>query len=107
MTEELTAGIARGLRAFALSSAAIATSLIPVAAETVKQRAAREEREYQAAYAHAAGLLMTSETATRPRPSTVRRMLRLLGRNGPRTRGALIQVGPKTYAHPTKGARRG
>lgn len=67
--------------------------------QQIKERAAREA--YARQYRQATAFLMTSERATPPRASTVRRMIRCLTAGGPSVRGARIMRGG-AWAHPTK-----
>lgn len=64
------------------------------------------EIEFQRQYAIAERFLMNGPQATRPRPSTVRRMMRCLKNGGPSIHGAVIKRG-RYWVHPTKGHSHG
>ena len=87
-------------RAFALANAAVPASQVPVV-KTQRTLAREREEAYWRAFRFAERALLSGPSATRPRGSTVRRMMRTLGAKGPSTQGARIKVGD-AWVHPTK-----
>jgi len=90
----ITAHVARRLS----SSTALLPYQVKVAAPSKREI---DHEAYAKFYRQAAAMLMNSPRATPPRPSTIRRMMRLLVAKGPITQGARIQRGG-AWVHPTK-----
>lgn len=86
------------IRALAHGSASIPTHLVPVE-QTQKTKDREARARYWQAFRAAEAMLSTT---SRPRGSTVRRLMRAIGQGGPAARGAVIKRGDD-WVHPTKG----